>query len=69
MIIGVPKEIKKPREPREKTEKPESFERKENEGSVENQLRAIIKEFIVASKLNVNIKTSSLYALFLWLYQ
>ena len=52
----VPKEIKKPREPREKTEKPESFERKENEGSVENQLRAIIKEFIVASKLNVNIK-------------
>ncbi len=51
-----PKEIKKPREPREKTEKPESFERKENEGSVENQLRAIIKEFIVASKLNVNIK-------------
>ena len=52
----VPKEIKKPREPREKTEKPESFERKENEGSVENQLRAIIKEFIVTSKLNVNIK-------------
>ena len=52
----VPKEIKKPREPREKTEKPESFERKENEGSIENQLRAIIKEFIVASKLNVNIK-------------
>ena len=52
----VPKEIKKPREPREKTEKPESFERKENEGSEENQLRAIIKEFIVASKLNVNIK-------------
>ena len=52
----VPKEIKKPREPREKTEKPESFERKENEGSVENQLRGIIKEFIVASKLNVNIK-------------
>ena len=51
-----PKEIKKPREPREKTEKPESFERKENEGSIENQLRAIIKEFIVASKLNVNIK-------------
>ena len=51
-----PKEIKKPREPREKIEKPESFERKENEGSVENQLRAIIKEFIVASKLNVNIK-------------
>ena len=52
----VPKEIKKPREPREKTEKPESFERRENEGSVENQLRAIIKEFIVTSKLNVNIK-------------
>ena len=32
------------------------IERKENESSIENQLRAIIKEFIVASKLNVNIK-------------
>ncbi|MDR2878924.1 MAG: single-stranded DNA-binding protein [Fusobacteriales bacterium] len=52
----VPKEIKKPRESREKTEKPESFERKENEGSIENQLRAVIKEFIAVSKLNVNIK-------------
>lgn len=51
-----PREKEKPREPREKIEKPESFEKKENEGSVENQLRAIIKEFIVASKLNVNIK-------------
>ena len=57
----VPKEIKKIREPKEKAEKPENFEKKEfekkeNEGSIENQLRAVIKEFIVASKLNVNIK-------------
>ena len=57
----VPRETKKIKEPKEKAEKPENFEkkefeRKENEGSIENQLRAVIKEFIVASKLNVNIK-------------
>ena len=57
----VTKETKKPKELKEKAEKPENFEkkeseRKENEGSIENQLRAVIKEFIVASKLNVNIK-------------
>ena len=52
----VPREIKKAKEPKEKTIQAEKPERKEAEGSIEGQLRAVIKEFIVASKLNVTIK-------------
>ena len=58
-VIREPKKAKEPREIKEKpvyAEKPERTERKEAEGSIESQLRAVIKEFIVASKLNVSIK-------------
>ena len=60
----VSREPREPRKPKEKpvqpaqtAEKPERPEKKDTEGSIENQLRAVIKEFIVASKLNVSIKS------------
>lgn len=60
----VSKEPREPRKPKDKTvqpiqtaEKSEKPEKKDTEGSIENQLRAVIKEFIVASKLNVSIKS------------
>ena len=55
-VIREPKKVKEPREIKEKPIQAEKPERKEPEGSIENQLRAVIKEFIVASKLNVSIK-------------
>ncbi|MCP1224371.1 R3H domain-containing nucleic acid-binding protein [Sebaldella sp. S0638] len=55
-VIREPKKVKEPREIKEKPVQAEKPERKEPEGSIENQLRAVIKEFIVASKLNVSIK-------------
>lgn len=52
-ITEAPKEVKSVRENNIQTEK---TEKRTFEDSSENQIRAIIKEFIVTSKLNVNIK-------------
>ena len=55
-VVKEPKKPEKEKEIKDKPVQTERPEKRESEGSIENQLRAVIKEFIVASKLNVNIK-------------